>query len=198
MVPFALLVFSAVSLAGCGAENVQEQVNSAAETSETNETEQAEGTDAIAGTLSFYTSQPDADAEALVAGFREQYPDVDVTIFRSGTEEVVSRLLAEEEAGSVQADVLLLADAVTFENLKEKDLLLPYESPELAHIPADFVDQDYMYIGTKLMATVLAYNTDLVEKAPTSWFDLTADNAKGTNNAKPPLFRRGRIQRRCI
>ncbi|PAD41146.1 MULTISPECIES: ABC transporter substrate-binding protein [Bacillaceae] len=188
MVPFALLVFSAVSLAGCGAENVQEQVNSEAETSETNETEQAEGTDAIAGTLSFYTSQPDADAEALVAGFREQYPDVDVTIFRSGTEEVVSRLLAEEEAGSVQADVLLLADAVTFENLKEKDLLLPYESPELAHIPADFVDQDYMYIGTKLMATVLAYNTDLVEEAPTSWFELTADNAKGELTMPSPLY----------
>ena len=50
-------------------------------------------------------------------------------VFRSGTEEVVSRVLAENEAGSLLADVLLVADNVTFETLKEQNLLMAYESP---------------------------------------------------------------------
>ena len=46
-----------------------------------------------------------------MAAFRALYPEVDVTIFRSGTEEVISRFLLEAEAGVPQADVLLVADA---------------------------------------------------------------------------------------
>lgn len=45
--------------------------------------------------------------------------------------------MAEQTAGAVQADVLLVADSVTFETLKEQDMLLPYESPELKGIPED-------------------------------------------------------------
>ena len=64
----------------------------------------------------------------MIDGFDEKWPDVQVDVFRSGTEEVVSKVLAEKEAGSVLADVLLVADDVTFETLKEQDLLMAYES----------------------------------------------------------------------
>lgn len=127
----------------------------------------------VSGTLSFYTSQPDADYEALVAAFNEAYPDVDVEVFRSGTEEVIARLLAEEEAGAVQADVLLLADEVNFLLLKDRGLLEPYASPELDGIPAQFVDADNAFTGTKLIDTALAVNTNLVSDPPTSWWDVT-------------------------
>src|SRR5690554_6080290 len=105
----------------------------------------------VSGTLDFYTSQPDTDATAPVNAFNEQHPDVDVNVFRSGTEEVIGKVLAEEQAGDVQADVLLVADSVTFEGLKEQDLLQPYESGELEAIPEDFVDPDHTYTGTKVM-----------------------------------------------
>ena len=55
----------------------------------------------IAGTLSFYTSQPDADAQKLVEGFEKRYPEVEVETYRSGTEEVISKLNAEKMAGDV-------------------------------------------------------------------------------------------------
>jgi iron(III) transport system substrate-binding protein len=103
----------------------------------------------VSGTLSFYTSQPDEDAQALVTAFGEKYPEAKVETFRSGTEEVISKLQAEQQAGSVQADVLLVADAVTFESLKEEDMLLNYASPEAEHIPEDFVDPDGAYAGYK-------------------------------------------------
>lgn len=72
--------------------------------------------------------------------YNKSCPDVKVEIFRSGTEEVVSKVLAEKEAGSVLADVLLVSDAATFESLKAKDILMSYESPELSEIDPSFYD----------------------------------------------------------
>ncbi|RKL67811.1 Fe(3+) ABC transporter substrate-binding protein [Salipaludibacillus neizhouensis] len=190
-------------LPACGADNVEEQVleNSASvnEITEENETsEEIETTEEISvntgepeeisGTLSFYTSQPDADAVALADGFKAKYENVDVEIFRSGTEEVISKLLAEEEAGAVQADVLLVADAVTFEGLKEKGLLLSYESPELNAIPDEFVDVDNMYSGTKIMSTIMAVNTNMVDEMPTSWSALTSEEALNEVIMPSPLY----------
>ena len=150
--------------------------------------EEAEKEEKVEGTLQFYTSQPDTDATELVKQFNVKYPDVDVKTFRSGTEEVIGKILAEKEAGSIQADVLLVADSVTFANLKEQDLLESYESAEYKDIPAEFVDEDYMYAGTKVMSTVLAVNTEKVKDLPTSWDVLTAPENKDLSIMPSPLY----------
>lgn len=146
-----------------------------------------ENTD-LKGEIEFYTSQPDEDAAKLVEAYNSLYPEVQVNIFRSGTEEVMSKLKAEKEAGKVAADVLLLADAVTFESLKEEDMLLEYKSPEADNIQEDFVDPDGMYTGTKILTTGIVYNTDLVEEAPTSWKDLTTETVKDLLVMPNPLY----------
>ncbi|SNZ14103.1 iron(III) transport system substrate-binding protein [Terribacillus aidingensis] len=139
----------------------------------------------VAGTLSFYTSQPDADAQKLVEGFEKKYPDVNVETYRSGTEEVISKLNAEKMAGDVQADVLLVADSVTFEDLKEQDMLQAYESGELDAVPDDFEDKDHYYTGTKIMATGIVTNTEQGE-TPKSWEALT--DASGKTVMPSPLY----------
>jgi iron(III) transport system substrate-binding protein len=126
------------------------------------------------GTLRLYTSQPEADAAATVAAFTAVHPAVRVEIFRSGTEQVIARFLLEVEAGSPQADVLLVADAPTFELLKARDLLEPYLSPEAAAIDLAFRDPDGYYAGTKILATVIAYNLNLVPTPVTSWAEVAA------------------------
>ncbi|MFC3419007.1 ABC transporter substrate-binding protein [Salinicoccus hispanicus] len=142
----------------------------------------------ISGELDFYTSQPDADAEQLIFAFNETHPDVDVNLFRSGTEEVISKVQAENEAGDVLADVLLVADAVTFEGLKSDEMLMGYESPEADTIPEDFVDPDHMYTGTKIMSTGLIVNTENVDEMPTSWNTLTSDEAQDNIVMPSPLY----------
>lgn len=142
----------------------------------------------ISGDLSFYTSQPEEDATKLVNAFNAKYPDVKVSIFRSGTEEVTAKLQAEKQAGQTQADVLLLADAVTFESLKEQDMLQSYKSAELEHIPSGLVDPDGMYSGTKVMATVLAVNTQKVSAPPASWKVLSAPESKDAAIMPSPLY----------
>ncbi|UOQ48771.1 ABC transporter substrate-binding protein [Gracilibacillus caseinilyticus] len=142
----------------------------------------------VSGELNFYTSQPDADAEKLISAFNEQYTDVNVTVYRSGTEEVISKVQAEKQAGEVQADVLLVADAVTFESLKKQDMLLEYKSSEAEQIPDSFVDSDGMYTGTKVMSTALVVNKEKVSEMPTSWKVLTDEGSSGQVVMPSPLY----------
>lgn len=172
-----MLLFS-----GCG--NPQPAATTGQDSAET----PPAATTEISGNLSFYTSQPEEDASKLAAAFNKHYPDVKIDIFRSGTEEVTAKIQAERQAGKVQADVLLLADAVTFEALKKEDMLLSYKSPELSHIPAELADPDGMYAGTKVMATVLATNTQKVSSTPDSWQVLTAPESKDASIMPSPLY----------
>ncbi|WP_339371631.1 ABC transporter substrate-binding protein [Paenibacillus elgii] len=177
----ALLVFS-----GCGTSG-QSAANQGAQPGSKQEPAKQE-TNAPSGKLTFYTSQPEDDVSKLVSAFNKKYPDVKVESFRSGTEEVIAKLQAENQAGKVQADVLLLADAVTFEGLKKQNLLASYKSPELAKVPKDLVDPDGAYSGTKVMATVLAVNTQKVKTPPTSWKALAAAESKDAAIMPSPLY----------
>lgn len=150
--------------------------------------EAKEDEEKLSGNIVLYTSQPEEDAQTLIDAFNKKYPDVTVDVFRSGTEEVVSKVLAEKQVGEVQADVLLVADNVTYESLKEQDLLEPYESPELKGIPEEYVDSDHMYTGTKVITTGIVYNTDLVKKAPEGFKDLLNPEYKDNGIMPSPLY----------
>lgn len=185
MLMFVLAMLLLLAACSAGEKPEKETVKEGNEGSKATEEEQEL---AVEGDLEFYTSQPDTDATELVKKFNEKYPDVNVKVFRSGTEEVIGKLLAEKEAGAVQADVLLVADSVTFESLKAQELLASYESPEHASIPAEFVDANHMYTGTKVMATILAVNTSKVSVLPTSWNVLTEANTKNESIMPSPLY----------
>ncbi len=171
---------------GCGTSGQPSSAQGAQATPQTEPVPEA--TNPVSGKLSFYTSQPEGDVTKLIAEFNKKYPDVQVTSFRSGTEEVTAKIAAENQAGKVQADVLLLADSVTFEGLKKQDLLLFYKSPELSKIPKDFTDPDGMYSGTKVMATVLAINTQKAATPPTSWKALAAAETRDAGIMPSPLY----------
>lgn len=181
----AMMIFSA-----CGSPaNPAANGNTGSPAAGTEQPQSAEAAPAgLSGQLTFYTSQPEEDAAQLVQAFNKKYPDVKVETFRSGTEEVTAKIQAEKQAGSVQADVLLLADAVTFEGLKQQDLLLPYKSPEAEHIADELVDPDGMYTGTKVIATILAANTDKVPNLPTSWQALASADSKDAAIMPSPLY----------
>ncbi len=125
------------------------------------------------GSFTLYTSQPESDVQKLTEAFNKKYPNVKVNIFRSGTEEVVSKILTEKKMGSVKADALLVADAATFDSLKKQGILDSYESPEMKDLPPELVDKDHTYAGTKVIATGIIYNTSLVKEIPKSFKDLT-------------------------
>ncbi|WP_431322572.1 ABC transporter substrate-binding protein [Rhizobium sp. YTU87027] len=141
---------------------------------------------ASAANLVLYTSQPNEDAQATVDGFMAANPGIKVDWVRDGTPKIMAKLQAEIEAGNPVADVLLIADTVTLERLKEAGKLLAYKSPEAASYDASLYDTDGYYYSTKLITTGIVYNTSAAFK-PTSWKDLTKVEAKGLMTMPSPL-----------
>lgn len=128
---------------------------------------------AEASTITLYTSEPQEKIDAVIAAFNEHHPEITVDVFRAGTGDLTARIATEEKAGEIGADLLLAADAGTFEDYAERDLLLEYASPEADAIQQDLVDPEHFYVGTRLIPTVIAVNTTVITDAPTSWQDLT-------------------------
>jgi len=139
------------------------------------------------GKLVLYTSQPDRDAQRTVEGFRKQNPGVDVEIFRSGTTEVMSKLMAEIAAGAPRADVLLIADALSMEKLKTAGELMAYPGADVRELPPDAYDKGKTYFGTKIITTGIIVNRQATMH-PASWNDLLKPEAKGQVALPSPLY----------
>jgi iron(III) transport system substrate-binding protein len=142
---------------------------------------------ADAQNLVLYTSQPDKDAAETVAGFNKRNPGIRVEIFRSGTTEIMNKLMAEIAAGDPRPDLLLVADSVSLELLKKENRLLAYPEADVSNFPAEAYDKDRTYFGTKLITTGIVYNTGAKER-PTSWKDLADPRFRGQLVMPSPLY----------
>lgn len=138
------------------------------------------------GKLLLYTSQPNTDAQQTIDAFKLKFPKVEVSFVRDGTPRVTAKLQAEFAAGQPQADVLLIADAVTMEGLKRDKRLLAHAGADVSAYPASLHDKDRMWFSTKLITTGIIYNTRATMK-PTSWLDLVKPEAKGLVAMPSPL-----------
>jgi iron(III) transport system substrate-binding protein len=98
----------------------------------------------------------------------------------------MAKLRAELEAGAPQADLLLIADAVTMEGLKRDDVLMAYEGADVAAYPTGTHDPQKYWFATKLITTGIVYNTG-APFVPTSWQDLLKPEAKGLIAMPSPL-----------
>ncbi|MQP33273.1 extracellular solute-binding protein [Rhodococcus erythropolis] len=130
-------------------------------------------------TLTVYTSEPQAKIDALVASFTADNPGIDVKVYRAGTGDLNARIASERATGKVGADVLLAADAPTFEGYKAEDLLLKYTPTDVSALDPNVVDPDGYYVGTRIIPTVIAYNTTSVSAPPTSWKELADPKFSG-------------------
>ena len=138
------------------------------------------------GKLVLYTSQPNQDAQQTIDAFKAKAPGVDITFVRDGTPRILARLRAEMEAGQPQADVLLVADAVTMEQLKQEGRLLPYPEADVAPYASGTYDKDKSWFATKLITTGIAYNTRAPFQ-PQSWMDLLRPETRGQVVMPSPL-----------
>jgi len=131
----------------------------------------------VSGQLVLYTSQLEPDAAGTVEAFRRRHPNVQVEWIRGGTGQIMTRLRAEIAAGAPRPDILLLADSLTFEALKGEGRLRP--SPEIVAtgIPAEHLDADKAYFGTKLITTGIIHHLR-APFVPKSWEDLLKPRAR--------------------
>ncbi|WP_416898575.1 MAG: ABC transporter substrate-binding protein [Minwuia sp.] len=140
----------------------------------------------VSGKLVLYTSQPNQDAQQTVDAFKAKYPSVEVEWVRDGTTKIMAKLRAEFEAGAPQPDVLLIADTVTMEDLKQEGRLMAHSGADVSAYDPSLMDPGKHYFSTKLITTGIVYNTAAPMK-PTSYKDLLKPEAKDKIAMPSPL-----------
>ncbi|MBJ8341053.1 ABC transporter substrate-binding protein [Antrihabitans sp. YC3-6] len=120
-------------------------------------------------TITLYTSEPPHKIDRTIEAFTKHNPGIKVQLFRAPTGELKSKIEAEALAGQIKADVLLAADAPTFERYKQQGRLLKYRPADARLLHRDLVDPDGYYVATRIIPTVICYNTNAGVLAPRSW-----------------------------
>lgn len=143
--------------------------------------------DAPSGKLVIYTSQAPEIAQQTVDAFKAAYPNVQVEWTRNGTTQLMNVLQTEMMSGGAKPDVLLIADAINLGALKNQNQLYSYTDAPLSHINPSFYDKDKTFFGTKIIATVIAYNTQHAQPID-SWNALAVEANKGQIAVPSPLY----------
>ncbi|HAU5563218.1 ABC transporter substrate-binding protein [Pantoea sp. BL1] len=143
--------------------------------------------DAPSGKLVIYTSQAPEIAQQTVDAFKAAYPNVQVEWTRNGTTQLMNVLQTEMMSGGAKPDVLLIADAINLGALKNQNQLYSYNDAPLSHINPSFYDKDKTFFGTKIIATVIAYNTQHAQPID-SWNALAVEANKGQIAMPSPLY----------
>ncbi|MGH7873147.1 MAG: ABC transporter substrate-binding protein [Candidatus Binatia bacterium] len=130
--------------------------------------------------LVWYSSTTAEDALALIKKFHEQHPTIQIQHFRSSSEKLLERILAESRAGAFKADIVTLPELEMSLMIKRK-LLVAYNAVEASLYPPETKDACGYWTGLYTSAWVPAYNTKLVSKdlAPKSYKDLLNPKWKG-------------------
>lgn len=138
-------------------------------------------------TLTLYTSQSPEIAQQTVDAFMAKHPDITVEWMRNGTSQLMNILTAEQQAGGIKADVLLVADSINLGTLKQQGLLLPWPDAPVKDIDPLMYDADKTFFGTKISSTGIVYNTQIAAPV-TGWADLFQDANAGQIVAPSPLY----------
>lgn len=139
------------------------------------------------GKLVVYTSQAPEIAQQTIDAFKAAHPEIQVEWSRNGTSQLMNVLRTEMMAGEVKADVLLVADTINLGVLKKEGKLQAYPDAPVQGINARFYDRDKTWFGTKMIATVIAYNTKNA-KPVDSWMALTQPENRGQVAVPSPLY----------
>jgi iron(III) transport system substrate-binding protein len=115
----------------------------------------------------------------LKEAFEKTYPGIELQYARADESPTAAKILAEAQAGRVQADVF---DGISnMVPLKRAGLVAPHVPPSAGKIPADLKDRDGYWIAILLYVFAPGINTTMVskEQAPKTYQDLLNPRWRG-------------------
>jgi iron(III) transport system substrate-binding protein len=136
----------------------------------------------VSGPLVIYNALDQATADALVAGFKARYPNVEVRVTGvAAAGELAARI--ESERNAPRADIFLGGSTEFHESLARNGLLIAYRSPVASQFDARYSDPERRFYGWYLGVLGIAVNTRrLTEQGlpePRNWDDLLNPLWKG-------------------
>ena len=133
------------------------------------------------GRVTLYTSMPSKYCSVVVKVFNELNTGVHVDFFYSTTYQVLQRVVAETSADRLIADLMLIADAGPYLDMKKRGDLLDYVTPHIDMYPPGQRDADGLWVNGRTIATIFAYSQREIAAgdAPKNWLEFA--DAKWTN-----------------
>lgn len=119
-----------------------------------------------------YSSLQNHQLEAIEKAFEKYHPDIDMSFFSSGTGNILTKLTAEKQNGSIKADVLWIGNPNSYDSLLESDDLLEDDSPWRQDISPHFLgNRETRLIPARLITMGFIYNTERIAEKdiPRSW-----------------------------
>jgi iron(III) transport system substrate-binding protein len=130
------------------------------------------------GEVVVYSTAPPSDNKAIVDGFEALY-HIPVKLWRSSSEEILQRAIAEAGAGRTQVDAVINT-GVGLEAMHREKLLQPIETSASAGLLPEAIPAHHEWVGVYLAPMVQLYNTQKIRKEdlPKTWDDLLAPRWK--------------------
>ena len=143
---------------------------------------------AAASDVTIYSSMPSAYMTKLAEAFNAAQTDVKLSVYTGATFQTYERLQAEIRANRVAADLFQVSDLSAFVELKTAGELMPYESEAYRHYGEGHKDPDFLWINSRSMITMFAFNTNLVSAAdaPKTWDDFASSKWAGKQGMSDP------------
>ncbi len=131
------------------------------------------------GVVNLYTSINAEDVKRLSAAFEAKY-GVKVSVWRSRSENVVQRTLAEAKAERHVVDAIE-TNGPELESLAREKVLTTFFTPFAGELVQDAIPRHRLYFPTRFNVFVQAYNTRLIKKdeLPKTYEDLLKPEWKG-------------------
>jgi ABC-type Fe3+ transport system substrate-binding protein len=128
--------------------------------------------------MNYTTMLVESGIRPLEASFSKKYPFIKFNALRNNTSAMIQRILAEEKAGKPVADVVV---ATASHSLVTAGLAQPFDTPEFAAYPKEYVGPGNMWGTSRVTYNVIGFNTKHIAKAdmPKSWEDLANPKYKG-------------------
>jgi iron(III) transport system substrate-binding protein len=137
------------------------------------------------GTFTLYSSTAPEDMNPVIDAFKKKY-GIDVQFWRSSSDGIVQRAVAENRAGRCLVDAFTSV-AAELEALHREKLLYAVKTPLAAELMPQAMRPHGEWVATRLNIFSAAYNTNLVKKdeVPKSYEDLKDPKWKGRLAIEP-------------
>jgi len=141
------------------------------------------------GKIMIYTSIYEDVIEAMQRVLNRVFPSASIEFFYGGTGAIQAKIAAEQAAGRLGCDMMLVAEPAYSLELKENGMLHSYISKEAANLAFEY-DKEGFWYPVRICNMVLAYNPEKHAKntIPNSLRDFAFDTSvRGAISMSNPL-----------
>jgi iron(III) transport system substrate-binding protein len=136
------------------------------------------------GTLNFYATLAQINAERILPVFEKRFPGLKVNHVDATADKLAARAITEARGGRVLSDIFQMALENVLQVADQK-LLVDWLPPEASEYPANL--KDPYWLATDLIFIIASWNTSLVKKEdePKQFEDFADSKWKGKLAAEP-------------